>query len=61
MRTQPRDARRQLIHKLTWLRGWTLACGASALAFTLAVGGLPAAQAQEKKPNILVIFGDDIG
>jgi arylsulfatase A-like enzyme len=27
----------------------------------LAVVGLPEAQAQEKKPNILVIFGDDIG
>jgi arylsulfatase A-like enzyme len=25
------------------------------------VGGLSEAQAQEKKPNILVIFGDDIG
>jgi arylsulfatase len=25
------------------------------------VGGCPDAQAQEKKPNILVIFGDDIG
>ena len=49
------------MYKLTWLHGWTLAFGASALAFTLAVGGLPAAQAQEKKPNILVIFGDDIG
>jgi arylsulfatase len=49
------------MHKLTWFRGWPLACGASALAFVLAVGGLPAAQAQEKKPNILVIFGDDIG
>jgi arylsulfatase A-like enzyme len=29
--------------------------------FTLAVIGLPDVQAQEKKPNILVIFGDDIG
>jgi arylsulfatase len=27
----------------------------------LAPGSLPEAQAQEKKPNILVIFGDDIG
>jgi arylsulfatase len=27
----------------------------------LAVVGLPTVQAQEKKPNILVIFGDDIG
>jgi hypothetical protein len=29
--------------------------------FAVAVVGLHAAQAQEKKPNILVIFGDDIG
>jgi hypothetical protein len=29
--------------------------------FTLAVIGLPNVQAQEKKPNILVIFGDDVG
>ena len=27
----------------------------------IAVAGCPDAQAQEKKPNILVIFGDDIG
>jgi arylsulfatase A-like enzyme len=27
----------------------------------LAVAGLPSVQAQEKKPNILVIMGDDIG
>jgi len=27
----------------------------------LAMVGLPEAQAQEKKPNLLVIFGDDIG
>jgi arylsulfatase len=38
-----------------------LALGAAALAFTLAVGGLPEAQAQQQKPNILVIMGDDIG
>jgi len=49
------------MHKLAWLRGWPLAFGASALAFVLAVGGVPEAQAQQQKPNILVIMGDDIG
>ena len=49
------------MHKPTRLRGWTLAFGASALVFVLAVGGLPEAQAQQQKPNILVIMGDDIG
>jgi arylsulfatase len=34
---------------------------AAALALTLTVGGLPEARAQEKKPNILVIMGKDIG
>jgi spermidine/putrescine-binding protein len=43
------------------LRRWMCGLGAIALAFALAVGGVPEAQAQEKKPNILVIFGDDIG
>src|SRR5215831_9569603 len=49
------------MHKLAWLRGWPLVFGASALAFVLAVGGVPEAQAQQQKPNILVIMGDDIG
>jgi len=49
------------MHKLAWLRGWPLAFGASALAFVLAVGGVPEVQAQQPKPNILVIMGDDIG
>jgi arylsulfatase len=35
--------------------------GATALALTLTVGGPPEAQAQQQKPNILVIMGDDIG
>jgi hypothetical protein len=34
------------MHKPTSLRVWTLALGATALALALAVGGLPAAQAQ---------------
>jgi arylsulfatase len=49
------------MHKSTWLRGWTLTLSATALALALAVGGLPEAQAQQQKPNILVIMGDDIG
>jgi hypothetical protein len=31
------------------------------LGIGLALGGLTTAQASDKKPNILVIFGDDIG
>ncbi len=42
---------------------WTSRFGAAALALTFALLGAPQAQAQTpaKKPNILVIFGDDIG
>jgi arylsulfatase A-like enzyme len=43
------------------LRRWTLCLSAAALAFALVAVGLPEAQAQERKPNILVIMGDDIG
>ena len=49
------------MHKPTWLRGWMLALGLTALALTLAMGNLPEVQAQQPKPNILVIMGDDIG
>ena len=49
------------MHKPTWLRSWTLARRAVALAFVLAAPVLPEAQAQQQKPNILVIMGDDIG
>ena len=38
---------------------WMCVLGAVALVFALATVGLP--EAQEKKPNILVIMGDDIG
>ena len=48
----PKPTRRCL-----WWRG----LGAAALAFTLAAGGLTGAQAQTQKPNILIIWGDDIG
>jgi hypothetical protein len=40
---------------------WMGSLGAAALVLTLAVLGLPEVQAQEKKPNILIIWGDDIG
>jgi arylsulfatase len=49
------------MYKPTWLRGQILALGATALAFMLVAVGLSEPLAQEKKPNILVIFGDDIG
>jgi len=40
-----------------WIRGW----GALALAAACVALAASAAEAQTKKPNILVIFGDDIG
>ena len=40
---------------------WTRSLGAAALALTLAAFGVTDALAQARKPNILVIFGDDIG
>jgi len=42
-------------------RPWTRGLSAAALAFTFAAFGISDAQAQTKKPNILVIWGDDIG
>jgi hypothetical protein len=43
------------------LHHWIRVLSAAALALTLAAGSLSEAQAQVKKPNILVIMGDDIG
>jgi arylsulfatase len=40
---------------------WTRSLGAAALVFTLIAVGLSNVGAQEKKPNILIIWGDDIG
>jgi hypothetical protein len=42
-------------------RPWTRVLGTIALVFALTAIGLPEAQAQQQKPNILVIMGDDIG
>jgi arylsulfatase A-like enzyme len=43
------------------LHRWMYGLGTVALAFALATIGLPEAQAQQQKANILVIMGDDIG
>jgi arylsulfatase len=40
---------------------WMRSLGAAALAFTFTALSVSAALAQAKKPNIVVIFGDDIG
>jgi arylsulfatase len=42
-------------------RPWTHVLGAIALVCAFAAVGPLAAQAQQQKPNILVIMGDDIG
>src|SRR5271154_6323835 len=44
---------------MKWTRKISLALAAGALLFGAA--GPPSAKAEEKKPNILVIMGDDIG
>ena len=41
--------------------GWSRRLGVTALAFMVAVLGVVSAHAADKKPNILVIWGDDIG
>lgn len=41
--------------------GWSRRLGVAALAITAAVLGVVSAHAQNKKPNILVLYGDDIG
>jgi arylsulfatase len=49
------------MHMTLLPRPWTCVLGAIALVCALAAVGLPEAQAQQQKPNILVIMGDDIG
>jgi arylsulfatase A-like enzyme len=49
------------MRKPTLLRRWLWGFGAVILAFTLAAVSLIEAQAQQRKPNILIIWGDDIG
>jgi arylsulfatase A-like enzyme len=43
------------------IRSFTRRLGAGAVALSFALSATSYAQAQAKKPNILVIFGDDIG
>ena len=49
------------MHMSPPLRRWRRLLGAVTLVCALAAVGLPEAQAQQQKPNILVIMGDDIG
>ena len=49
------------MHMSPSLRRWTRVLGTVVLTCALAAVGLAEAQAQQPKPNILVIFGDDIG
>jgi|SRR5882757_5624086 len=43
------------------IRSFTLPCPAAVLALLLALLGAPNLLAQAKKPNILILWGDDIG
>jgi arylsulfatase A-like enzyme len=47
--------------RLNSIRSFTRRLGAGAVALSFALSATSYAQAQEKKPNILVIFGDDVG
>jgi hypothetical protein len=47
--------------KSSSLHRWLYGLGAAVLVCVLAAFGHTEAQAQQQKPNILVIFGDDIG
>src|SRR5688572_2550169 len=52
---------KQIMKKPKPFRRWTQSVGAAALALTFTALGVPDASAQAKKPNILVIWGDDVG
>src|SRR5499433_3177414 len=58
---QPLHERRELMPQSPVLRRWIRVLDAVPLVFALVAVGLPEAQAQQQKPNILVIMGDDIG
>jgi hypothetical protein len=47
--------------RLNSIRSFTRRLGAGAVALLFALSATSYAQAQAKKPNILVIFGDDVG
>src|SRR5215475_4017774 len=53
--------RRNPMLKSPPLRRWMRLLGAVALVCALAAVSLPEAQAQQQKPNIVIIWGDDIG
>ena len=41
--------------------GWKVKLQLAMVITLVGVAGAPAAKAQQKKPNIIVIFGDDVG
>ena len=41
--------------------GWKVKLELAMVITLVGVAGAPAAKAQQKKPNIIVIFGDDVG
>jgi arylsulfatase len=47
--------------RLNSIPSFTRRLGAGAVALSIALSATSDAQAQAKKPNILVIFGDDVG
>src|SRR5262245_38540063 len=61
VRTDPGSERRHLMPQSRARRRWMRLLEAVALVCALTAVGLPEAQAQQQKPNILVIMGDDIG
>ena len=42
-------------------RSWRTSLVLATVAALFGVAGAPAAKAQQKKPNILILWGDDIG
>src|SRR5262245_5491374 len=61
MESTPRRTRRTGMRQPTLGYRWWWSLGAVAMALTVMAFGHSEAQAQQQKPNILVIMGDDIG